>query len=180
MPPIGRLKTKRQDFFQKKAHSAARCASQKISSYVGIIQIRLRVKAFAYSQPARASSPVSFNLLYSLCLFPSRKNCCPKATVRRQQFYVPTIPANAAAQYWHSIAANRAPDAVQTPIFLHAACPANILCRAAMPHTLCASDTPPRPLHPSPARAAQDSLRQHPARSTLTACLHVSIPCSSV
>lgn len=94
MPPIGRLKTKRQDFFQKKRIRQPDAQVKKISSYVGIIQIRLRVKAFAYSQPARASSPVSFNLLYSLCLFPSRKNCCPKTTVFLFPLFRQMLPHN--------------------------------------------------------------------------------------
>ena len=39
-----------------------------ISPYVGIIQIRFRVKASAYSQPAYASTPFSFFATFFIIL----------------------------------------------------------------------------------------------------------------
>lgn len=76
MPPINRFKNETlRDFGKRKSALGNPMRKSKISSYVGITQIRSRVKAFAYSQPVYTSSPVSFNLLYYLYFFPSRTDC---------------------------------------------------------------------------------------------------------
>ena len=58
------------------AHQKHTCDS--LSPYVGIIQIRFRVKASAYSQPACASTPFHFSVVHITCVM---------ITCFQQQFY---------------------------------------------------------------------------------------------
>ena len=84
-----------------------------LSPYVGIIQIRFRVKASAYSQPAHASTPFSFLTAFAALFFHFPHHFCDKLLFSTTiiLLYTPTVEMQGFFMIWHHIRRSSARNA---------------------------------------------------------------------